>query len=108
MVDSFKAVDGIDLPMVKDRSACDLDDSSKHALKDGFWVKCDKKEADIFCCFNEKDTMIHIGRVMLNKALHAAGDVTRGQVTVWPWRMVERVYKKVECYKLNRDLLCQK
>jgi hypothetical protein len=43
--------------------------------------------------------MVHIGRVLDGKALHAAGELTNGQVMVWPWRKVQLIYKNIEFYK---------
>lgn len=93
---SFLEVEGIELPKIEDRDNCDLDGSSKGELSK--WAECSRSKADIFCCFHH-DKMVHIGRVLSGMALHAAGDLTDGQVAVWPWRKVELVYRNLKYYR---------
>lgn len=95
---SFRHVEGIELPTVHNREACDLDGSARiDGMKQ--WQACEAKDADIFCCYHG-GKMVHIGRVFWPHHLHAAGAITRGQVAVWNSTMVRRMYKDVRYFKL--------
>lgn len=96
---SFHHVEGIELPTIPNRAECDLDGSAR---ADGMsdWQECKAANADIFCCYDAKERMVHIGRVFWPHHLHAAGDLTRGQVAIWTAVMVRRIYKNVRYFKL--------
>lgn len=94
---SFKHIENIEIPKATDRINCNLHESAKTDLKN--WIECGERESQVFFCY-KNGIMVHCGRVLLlNKALHAAGNITNGQVMVWSIRKLKLFYKEVRFFK---------
>lgn len=94
VVYSFKCIDCITLPSVLNREDCDLDGSAQSALDDYVELtERDDKEGSIFCCYDNKGAMVHIGRILLGQAYHAVGNPEKPEsVQLWKKATLERVY----------------
>lgn len=95
---AMRHVYGVVLPTPSQRINNDLDAGAREQIGAGLWQECDASEAHIFCCY-DGDKCVHVGLVMCDRALHAAGELTRGQVALWRLNVLRRVYKKVTYYK---------
>lgn len=101
VVHSFKEIEGIDLPPVTSRELCDLDGSAKNDIDGDFYQEISKPEDGcIFCCYKD-GVMVHIGRILAGKAVHANGDAGYGSMCAWSIPVLQRVYKELKYYKVN-------
>ena len=101
VVHSFKEIEGIDLPPIESRSTCDLDGlSKKHIDGDLYQEIDDAEDGCIFCCYKD-GYMVHIGRILAGKAVHANGDIGYGSMCAWDVKLLKRIYKELKFYKVN-------
>ena len=101
VIDSFKRIDGIDLPELSAYADLDLKNGISEALNKGRWEQLDAPQLGcVVACF-KSDTLVHVGRYFCGQMLHAVGkrERTFGNVCLWKMQNVERMFDKLEFYK---------
>lgn len=85
ILDSFRKIEGRELPPVFQREKCDLSRSAALALHRGDFVRCDEKEGAIWGLIDSNGYLAHVGRIICGRAVHAAGnELGAGSVVAWP------------------------
>lgn len=85
VLDSFRRIDGRELPPVFQRQNCDLHRSAAIALRRGDFVPCDEKEGALWTLVDSSGCLVHVGRILCGRAVHAAGsEIGSGSVVAWP------------------------
>lgn len=76
VIDSFRRIDGVELPMLDGYLAADTatDIAAAPALADSRFEKCGQEEGAIVCCYDEHGNFAHVGRILAGGVLHAAGN----------------------------------
>ena len=106
VVDSFRRIDGVDLPDVTGYDSGEPIETIGSPVRDQLgWPEIDKpQDGAVFCVFLSNGDMVHVGRVLdIYKAglyaVHAAGKNGKGQVTPEPMRTVaERYVDRIKYY----------
>lgn len=101
VVDSFRKIEGVEIQGIANRDDCDLDASATDQLENTInWLESPRNDADIFCCY-QGGVMVHIGRILCNKALHSCDIHGGSPVAIWPWRKIELLYGDVKYFKFT-------
>jgi len=99
IVDSYKRIDGIDLPKLNSYADLDIAEGYLEGLQKGAWHNCGEKEGAVIACFDKLGRLDHVARLFLGKALHARGKKNdAGEVCLWSLDHLRRLYK-VEFYE---------
>lgn len=100
IIDSFRKIDGIELPSIGEYSVAVADDKMVEALSAQRWHKLEKpKDGCVVCCFVD-GSLQHVGRLFYGKMLHSrGGNNGAGEVCVWSILVTKRLYKQVEFYE---------
>lgn len=103
VVDSYKQIDGVNLPPLNAYSNgnVDLISGMKEALIKGRWKPMNEpQEGCVVACFDKHDNLSHVGRYYYGKLFHASGNLDgKGQVCLWPIKVVERKFARLEFYQ---------
>ena len=105
VVDSFRRIDGVELPDVTGYDSGDPIEVIGSPVRDDYgWPEIEKPaDGAVFCVFLSNGDMVHVGRALLADgilyAVHAAGKNGKGQVTPEPMRIVaERYVDRIKYY----------
>ena len=104
VVDSFKRLDGIELPSVDGYdSGSPIEVSGAAEELNGDWVEIPSAEhLCVFCVYSDLGSMIHVGRVVEVRkaglyAIHSRGE--GGQVKADALRVIKRAYSNIKYFK---------
>lgn len=93
--DSYRKLDGIELPCPPWRQECEVDKAGAEALKTGAWKPCRSQEGAVFAVYNKSGAMCHVGRILAGLAVHSDGTVSRdGQCRSESIKDMERRYRR--------------
>jgi hypothetical protein len=97
VVDSYRCIEGVELPTPSNREACDFSESLDGSISD-YQELGVVMEGAIFACYNADSVMIHIGRILAGRAFHAVGSVDNPQsVCTWSIDVLRRYYSSLGC-----------
>lgn len=101
---SFKELDNIDLPNIENRQPKHMDETGGIQLDSGKYTKLSLPENGcIFLCY-KNNALVHVGRVLANKAYHCNGNIgIDGSVVVWPLKKLLCVYDSVKYVRYNAN-----
>lgn len=97
VIDSFRKVDGIDLPQVSGYSDhdCEISIAAKEALESKSYIKCQPEDGAIMAAFFD-GRLVHVGRCICGGVLHATEGIG---VRHDKYRLIAAVNQHVEYYK---------
>jgi len=94
VVDSFRRIDGIELPPLNAYDALDIAAGFAEGMAAGKWQPCGALDGAVVACFDAEDRLDHVGRLLCGKMLHSQGKRTQpGEVTLWPIGVARKFYR---------------
>ena len=93
--DSFRVLDGIELPTPPWRKECKTGEAGKASLASGIWEESEAVDGAVFAVYKD-GVMCHVGRILCGMAVHSDGSISKaGHCKAEKIRRMERFYNRV-------------
>lgn len=105
VIDSFRKVDGIEIPVICGYSdgSDDIESGFDIESNSGAWRKSQARDGAVMVAYNN-DKPAHVGRCIAGGVLHALGNQDgQGSVQFHDYKMLRKIFNRVEYYALNNS-----